>query len=128
MKPESSSTSLKNESRGLLKMKTIPVQLVDTISGAMDEIQNRIRIRAYEGFLSRAGAPGRELDDWLNAERALITLLTPMIVEERGEFVAEMDITALDPQHSLIQATDQEVLIDGSISPSSNDESLSAIP
>lgn len=32
-----------------------------------------IRLRAYELFLSRNGAPGNELDDWLRAERELTT-------------------------------------------------------
>jgi len=30
-----------------------------------------IRQRAYEIYLSRGGAPGSELDDWLQAEREL---------------------------------------------------------
>lgn len=34
-------------------------------------IEERIRLRAYEIHESRGGAPGRELDDWLQAEREL---------------------------------------------------------
>jgi hypothetical protein len=30
-----------------------------------------IRIRAYEIYCARGGQPGRELDDWLEAERQL---------------------------------------------------------
>jgi hypothetical protein len=30
-----------------------------------------IRIRAYEIYLARGAEPGRELDDWLEAEREL---------------------------------------------------------
>lgn len=33
--------------------------------------QEEIRCRAYEIFLKRGGAPGRELDDWLTAEQEL---------------------------------------------------------
>lgn len=32
---------------------------------------DQIRRRAYERFLERGGAPGSELDDWLEAEREL---------------------------------------------------------
>ncbi len=33
----------------------------------------QIALRAYQIFLERGGAPGRELDDWLRAERELVT-------------------------------------------------------
>jgi hypothetical protein len=32
-----------------------------------------IRIRAYEIFVARAGAPGDEVEDWLQAERELFS-------------------------------------------------------
>jgi hypothetical protein len=32
-----------------------------------------IRIRAYEIYLERGDQPGRDLDDWLQAERELTT-------------------------------------------------------
>ena len=35
--------------------------------------EDAIRVRAYEIFLGRGGTPGRELEDWLAAERALRT-------------------------------------------------------
>jgi hypothetical protein len=34
---------------------------------------DEIRARAYEIFLSRNGAPGDEVEDWLQAERELRT-------------------------------------------------------
>jgi hypothetical protein len=34
-------------------------------------IEERIRLRAYKLHQTRGGAPGRELDDWLQAEREL---------------------------------------------------------
>ena len=34
-------------------------------------VEHRIRQRAYEIQQSRGGAPGQELDDWLQAEREI---------------------------------------------------------
>jgi hypothetical protein len=34
-----------------------------------DETEHEIRIRAYELYLSRGGADGDDLSDWLEAER-----------------------------------------------------------
>jgi hypothetical protein len=36
----------------------------------------KIRHRAYEIYLERGEQPGRELDDWLQAERELIGVLS----------------------------------------------------
>jgi hypothetical protein len=35
--------------------------------------EEAIRQRAFEIYLARRGEPGRELDDWLQAERELTT-------------------------------------------------------
>lgn len=39
--------------------------------GEGDPPEEAIRKRAYEVFLGRGGAPGHEVDDWLQAEREL---------------------------------------------------------
>jgi hypothetical protein len=39
--------------------------------GAPTPGHDRIAVRAYEIYLSRGGSPGRELEDWLEAERQL---------------------------------------------------------
>ncbi len=36
------------------------------------DMEDRIRRRAYELYLDRGGEPGRELEDWLKAERELL--------------------------------------------------------
>lgn len=33
--------------------------------------EDQVRVRAYQISQARGGAPGRELDDWLQAEREL---------------------------------------------------------
>jgi hypothetical protein len=39
--------------------------------GSAEEIEVRIRLRAYELYLTRGGAPGSDVDDWLQAEREI---------------------------------------------------------
>lgn len=34
----------------------------------------QIQLRAYEIFLERSGAPGSEVEDWLQAERELVAV------------------------------------------------------
>lgn len=43
-----------------------------TVASVVEEVrQEEIRIRAYEIYLERGEQPGRELDDWLQAELEL---------------------------------------------------------
>jgi hypothetical protein len=46
-------------------------QLVGETSAAASPDRERIAMRAYELYLARGGGDGRELDDWLTAEREL---------------------------------------------------------
>lgn len=48
---------------------TAPQSTGDTTAANLD--RGRIAARAYEKYLARGGQPGRELDDWLEAEREL---------------------------------------------------------
>jgi hypothetical protein len=42
----------------------------ETISGA--PIREEIELRAYQIYLERDGAPGEDVEDWLQAERELV--------------------------------------------------------
>ena len=46
---------------------SLPRQLLEE----MESIAGKIRVRAYELFLTRGASPGFELDDWLQAEREI---------------------------------------------------------
>ena len=46
-------------------------QAEDALITSAERDEDSIRCRAYEICLERGGEPGRELDDWLQAEREL---------------------------------------------------------
>ena len=60
---------------------------VSVVSSARDE---EIRRRAYEIYRERGEQPGRELDDWLQAERELERGMFPN--PERASATADIDI------------------------------------
>ena len=47
----------------------VPQSVGDTTTGNVD--RDRVAARAYELYLRRGGGDGRDLDDWLEAEREL---------------------------------------------------------
>ena len=100
-------------------MKNLEIQVVDSICGALDEIQNQIRIRAYEKFLNREPEPNLALDDWLDAERELIYVLTAAVTRQDEQTVAEIEIPNIHIETLRIQATQHEALIDAVVSDSS---------
>jgi len=46
------------------------------LDAAFDELEDRIRLRAYELYEQRGGAAGQALDDWLRAEAELTSEMT----------------------------------------------------
>lgn len=43
---------------------------------AENELQEQVRLRAYELYEQRGGEDGRELDDWLQAEAEIVESMT----------------------------------------------------
>ena len=40
-----------------------------------DEVREMVSMRAYEIFVNRGGEPGREAEDWFQAEHEIVTIL-----------------------------------------------------
>lgn len=54
-----------------------------------DSAYERIRLRAYELYVARGQHPGREEEDWLQAEREVMTEGPPVASTERQQFPSE---------------------------------------
>ena len=70
----------KNKKSETLDLDAIPIQpRAENTSAKQALNHSEIRRRAYEIYLERGGLPGRELEDWLQAEYELqnAALLTP---------------------------------------------------
>jgi HSP20 family molecular chaperone IbpA len=82
----------------------------DPISAETEEIQNRIRERAYE--LSRErGHAGREVDDWLTAESEIITVPPADLVEKDGAFQVRFAIPAIDLKDVRVMTSPDQLLV-----------------
>jgi hypothetical protein len=94
------STSYKSNRKRISEIQAASTQAktgeVSPVNSARDE---EIRRRAYEIYRERGDQPGRELDDWLQAERELKRgmLLTP----ECGSTTADIDTLRLLNCHDL---------------------------
>jgi len=56
------------------------------LTACLLEAYDCVTRRAHEKYIERGGEPGREMDDWLAAQRELLPSL-PTNVKENGDFV-----------------------------------------
>jgi len=96
-------------------MKPITIHIVNSIDDHMERIQNLIRIRAYDNFLRRNKHSNGELEDWLSAERALITLLPAAVDAEETRFLIYFEVPEIKPGDLEIHVTNQDLLIHAEI-------------
>ena len=67
-------------------MTRIPVGKAAAIFAETEAVTEQIRQLAYHLFESRGGSDGRDVDDWLAAERELILTPESVLVEKDGKF------------------------------------------
>jgi HSP20 family molecular chaperone IbpA len=81
-------------------MSTIAVQTVrqilpDPLLAQMESNLEKIRARAYELFTMRGGAEGRELDDWLQAEKEVGWLPETELQERDNEYLMRIRVPGM---------------------------------
>lgn len=82
----------------------------DPISAETEQIQNRIRERAYEISQMR-GHAGREMDDWLSAESDVISVPPMDMVEKDRVFQVQMAAPGIDAADLNVMASPEQVLV-----------------
>ena len=84
----------------------------DPISVETEEIQSRIRERAYELSKER-GHAGREVDDWLTAESEIISVPPVELIEKNGMFQVRLGIVGLNLQDVRVLTSADRLLVRG---------------
>jgi HSP20 family protein len=82
----------------------------NAIAAQTEEIQHRIRERAYEISKMR-GYPSREMDDWLSAESDIISIPPMDIVERDGAFMVQIAAPGVDAADMEIMVTSEQMLV-----------------
>lgn len=89
-------------------MKELNVEQLHERLPADPEVQEVISLRAYEIYQSRGFAPGRDLDDWLQAETEVLAALTepkaPDLTAGSAKGAAEIGDASSQTQAPLAEA------------------------
>jgi HSP20 family protein len=86
----------------------------DQIIAEKEEVQARIRQRAYEISVSR-GHAGREMEDWLVAESEIISVPPVELAENDDGFMVRAALPGIGPEDIEVVTTPEQVLIKGAL-------------
>jgi len=90
--------------------KLVVLENNDPISEETEQLQGRIRDRAYQLSQER-GHAGREVDDWLTAESEMISVPPAELIERDGMFEVKFAIGSIDPQDVRVMTSPERVLV-----------------
>jgi len=96
--------------QGKAAARLVLIQNNDAITAQTEEIQNRIRERAYELSQIR-GYAGREMDDWLSAEADIVSVPPMDIMEKDGTFNVQLAAPGIDPADVQVMASSEQMLV-----------------
>jgi HSP20 family protein len=76
----------------------------------LETLANRVRQRAYEIF-QKHGSGGREVDDWLQAERDLFFAPESELVEKDGKYEIRVAAPGFKPNETNVTALPEAVIV-----------------
>ena len=93
----------------------VPIRRSKSIFDEIGRMQDRIMRRAYEIFSENGQLFGKELDDWMQAERELMWKPSVELTEKDDMFRIEVAAPGVDPQNIDIEVTPEDILVKADI-------------
>jgi HSP20 family protein len=90
----------------------LPVHTRDSIFDEIEKMQRRIEQRAYELFESRGRELGRDIDDWLAAERELVWSPPISLEEGDGQITVQLSVPGFAPEKIDVELSAQDLLVE----------------
>ena len=90
---------------------TLPIRKSTSIFEELDRMQDRIMRRAYEIFSGNGGIFGKDIEDWLQAERELVWKPAIELEEKDNEFLLLIATPGVDPKDIDIEVTSEDILV-----------------
>ena len=79
------------------------IRLGARLGETLDQLQDRIRERAYDLFTGRAPGEGDSLTDWLQAQSELLAPVALELKEQKKAVVAECDLKGFSPKEVSVE-------------------------
>ncbi len=92
------------------KVQTAHAAIVSLIS-ELDKNMEAVRWRAYKYFLERGGVDGKDLDDWLRAEREIIWTPGAEITRDDNTITLRVHAPGLEPESVQVTAAPESIFV-----------------
>jgi HSP20 family protein len=94
-------------------MGELAVQKSDSFFDQIQKMEDQIMRRAYEIFTGNGADSGRDLDNWLAAERELVWKPAIELTEKDGRFEVRVAVAGVDPKDLKVEVTPDDLLVKG---------------
>ena len=89
----------------------LPIRRSTSIVDELEGMQDRIMRQAYDIFESNGGLFGKDIEDWMQAERELVWKPAIELTEKDDQFRLELAAAGVDPKSIVIEVTPEDILI-----------------
>jgi HSP20 family protein len=89
----------------------VPIRKSKSIFDEIDRMNDRIMRRAYDIFTSNGSLFGKDIDDWMQAERELVWRPAVELTEKDDAFYLEVAAPGVDPKELDVEVTPDDILI-----------------
>jgi len=90
---------------------TLPIKKTESIFDELNKMHDRIMKRAFEIFDGNGHAFGKDIDDWLQAERELVWKPAIELQEKDNEIRLQIATPGVDPKDIDIEVTPEDILV-----------------
>jgi HSP20 family protein len=90
---------------------TLPIKKTESIFDEINKLHDRITKRAYELFDGNGHVLGKDVEDWLQAERELVWKPTIELEEKDNEIRLRIATPGIDPKDLDIEVTPEHILV-----------------
>jgi HSP20 family molecular chaperone IbpA len=91
---------------------TLPIKKSDSIFEEVEKMRNHIMKRAYELFEGRGFEFGRDLDDWLAAEREFVWAPPIEVEEGDNEITVKLSAPGVEAKDLDVELTAEDLLVE----------------
>ena len=89
----------------------VAIRKSKSVFDEIDRMHDRIMRRAYDIFTSNGGLFGKDIDDWMQAERELVWRPAVELTEKDDTFYLEVAAPGVDPKELDVEVTPDDILI-----------------
>jgi len=94
-------------------MGEVAVQKRESVWDELQKMEDRIMQRAFDIFRGNGSVFGKDLDNWLAAERELIWKPAIELTEKDNRFEIQVAVAGIDPKDLNVEVTAEDLLVKG---------------